>query len=81
MSANAVRFNHRERATLRAVAEGNAEITLSRTANLFLDGLACCDQITAHRLAGAGLIAPARTGKPGERAPAMLTEIGRAALD
>src|SRR5690606_22949569 len=41
-------LNHRERATLRAVARGGAEITLSAEPDLFIDGLACCDQITVR---------------------------------
>ncbi|WP_181193266.1 hypothetical protein [Prauserella shujinwangii] len=73
-------LNHRERATLLAVAQGGAEISCSCEPDLFLDGLACCDQATAHRLARAGLVAPAVAGKPGQRVPAVLTEAGRAAL-
>jgi hypothetical protein len=73
-------LNHRERATLRAVARGNAEITCSCEPDLFLDGLACCDQSTAHRLANAGLVVAAHHGKPGERVPAVITDRGRAAL-
>lgn len=72
-------LNHRERATLQAVAAGDAEITSSD--ELFLAGLACCDQITAHHLARAGFLAPAYQGKPGQRVPAVLTEDGRRALE
>jgi hypothetical protein len=75
-----VALNDRERATLRAVASGRAEITCSGQPDLFFDGLACCDQMTARRLANLGLIAPARDGSPGERVPAVLTDIGRAAF-
>ncbi|MEV6829384.1 hypothetical protein [Amycolatopsis sp. NPDC051102] len=74
-------LNHRERATLRAVAEGHAEISCSCEPDLFIDGLSCCDQITVHRLARLGLIAPAHPGKCGERVPALLTEAGSQALD
>ncbi|NIJ13699.1 uncharacterized protein YjhX (UPF0386 family) [Saccharomonospora amisosensis] len=73
-------LNHRERATLHAVAQGGAEITCSCEPDLFLDGLACCDQATAHRLAREGLIAPANAGRPGERVPAVLTDAGKRAL-
>ncbi|WP_007024227.1 hypothetical protein [Saccharomonospora iraqiensis] len=73
-------LNHRERATLRAVSRGEAEITCSREPDLFVDGLACCDQATAARLARAGLIAPAHTGRPGQRVPAVLTDAGERAL-
>ncbi|HKS43566.1 MAG TPA: hypothetical protein VJT49_00355 [Amycolatopsis sp.] len=76
-----VELNHRERATLRAVAAGRAEITCSSEPDLFFDGLACADQTTARRLANLGLVAPARTGHPGERVPAVLTDAGSATLD
>ncbi|GAB3160322.1 hypothetical protein [Amycolatopsis sp. NPDC004378] len=73
-------LNHRERATLRAVAGGHAEISCSCEPDLFIDGLSCCDQSTVHRLARLGLIAPARPGKCGDRVPALLTEAGTLAL-
>ncbi|ASR34636.1 hypothetical protein BAY61_06160 [Prauserella marina] len=73
-------LNHRERATLRAVARGGAELTTSCEPDLFLDGLACCDQSTVHTLARRGLIAPACTAEHGRRSPAILTPEGRAAL-
>ncbi|MEC3979787.1 hypothetical protein [Amycolatopsis sp. H20-H5] len=79
-SATAVTLNHRERATLKAVAGGHAEISCSCEPDLFVDGLACCDQHTAHRLARLGLVVPARGGSHGERVPAVLTEAGAAAL-
>ena len=73
-------LNHRERATLRAVAAGHAEISCSCEPDLFIDGLSCCDQSTVHRLARLGLIAPAHPGKCGTRVPAVLTEAGAQAL-
>lgn len=73
-------LNHRERATLRAVAGGHAEISCSCEPDLFIDGLSCCDQSTVHRLARLGLIAPASPGKCGERVAAVLTEAGSLAL-
>lgn len=73
-------LNHRERATLRAVAGGHAEISCSCEPDLFIDGLSCCDQSTVHRLARQGLIAPACPGKCGERVAAVLTEAGSLAL-
>lgn len=75
-----IELNHRERATLNAVATGRAEMTCSSEPDLFFDGLACCDQTTARRLANRGFIAPARPGLPHERVPALLTEAGRATL-
>lgn len=73
-------LNHRERATLRAVAGGHAEISCSCEPDLFIDGLSCCDQSTVHRLARLGLIAPAIPGKRGTRVLAVLTESGSLAL-
>lgn len=73
-------LNHRERATLRAVAEGHAEISCSCEPDLFIDGLSCCDQSTAHRLARMGLIAPAHQGARGELVLAVLTVSGKEAL-
>ena len=80
MAIEMIELNHRERATLMAVAIGRAEISCSCEPDLFIDGLACCDQHTARRLAHLGLVVPARTGQPGERVPAVLTEAGDAAL-
>lgn len=75
-----VDLNPRERATLRAVAHGDAEISCSREPDLFLDGLPCCDQTTARKLAHLGLVVPARDGRPGERVPAAITDKGHSAL-
>ncbi len=81
MKPRTVELNNRERAALRAIARGSAEITCSCEPDLFIDGLACCDQSTARRLAHLDFIAPARPGVPGQRVRAILTESGRAALD
>lgn len=70
----------RHRAYLRAVQAGRAEMTCSCEPDLFVDGLGCCDQVTAHQLADADLIQPAIAGKPGQRVPARLTSMGSAAL-
>lgn len=80
MSGEPETLNHRERATLRAVALGKAEMTCSSEPDLFIDGLACCDQFTARRLAHLDFVAPAQHGVPGERVRAVLTDSGRAAL-
>ncbi|WP_051399671.1 hypothetical protein [Haloechinothrix halophila] len=80
MNSDFVRLNNRERATLRAVALGRAEITCSAEPDLFIDGLACCDQATAHRLAHLRLIVPLRAGRTGERVPALLTEVAHTIL-
>lgn len=81
MSVTAEQLNYRERATLRAVARGGAEMTCSCEPDLFVDGLACCDQTTVHRLVRQGLIAPARGGLPREIVPAVITDAGRIALE
>ena len=59
-------LTHRDRAILRAVAGGSAELVAGAEPDMYLDGLACSDQFAAHRLVHAGLIAamgPARTGQ------------------
>lgn len=65
---------------LRAVSDGRAELACSCEPDLFIDGLGCCDQYTAHRLARAGLIRPAVRGAIGQRVRAELTVAGRAVL-
>ena len=67
-------------AMLRAVAEGRAELLCSCEPDLLIDGLGCCDQFTAHRLAGAGLIRPVVRGAVGERVRAELTVAGWSGL-
>jgi hypothetical protein len=67
-------------AILRAVAIGRAEITCSSEPDLFVDGLPCCDQYTAHDLAHRALIVPVRPGRLGQRVRARLTPAGAAAL-
>jgi hypothetical protein len=75
-----IELRSRERAYLKAVAQGRAEMTRSSEPDLFIDGLACCDQHTAHELAHHHLITPARPGAPGQRVPAALTTDGITAL-
>jgi hypothetical protein len=48
----------RDRVILRAVATGEPELLIGAEPDLLLDGRCCCDQVAAHRLAHAGLIAP-----------------------
>ncbi len=70
----------RDRAILRAVATGGAEVALGTEPDLFLDGRCCCDQSAAHYLIRAGLIAAASLGLVGQRVAAALTPAGRQAL-
>ncbi|HWD02811.1 MAG TPA: hypothetical protein VG674_10200 [Amycolatopsis sp.] len=74
-------LNHRERATLRAVASGRAEISCSCEPDLFVDGLCCCDQATTRRLVHVGLIEAAAEGVCGGRVLAVLTPAGMVALN
>lgn len=71
-------LNARERAILRAVASGRVELRRSCEPDLYIDGLYCSDQYTAHRLCQHGLIRAA--DRPGRRIHAELTAAGRALL-
>ncbi len=71
----------RDRAILRAVAGGGAELSGGAEPDLFLDGRCCADQVAAHRLANAGLITAAVWGVPGSRVAARLTTMGLAAAN
>ncbi|HEV2783020.1 MAG TPA: hypothetical protein VGX25_26845 [Actinophytocola sp.] len=73
-------LNHRALAMLRAVDAGRAELSCSQEPDLFIDGVPCCDQFTAHILAHDGLIEPAYSGVLGQRVPATLTPAGLAAI-
>ena len=70
----------RDRAILRAVAAGGAELQLGTEPDLFFDGRCCCDQSAAHQLVRAGLIAAATLGLVGQRVAAVLTPAGQHAL-
>lgn len=43
-------LTQRDRAILRAVAAGSAELVAGAEPDIYLDGLACSDQFAAHRL-------------------------------
>lgn len=73
-------LSHRALAMLLAVAAGRAEITLSCEPDLFVDGVPCCDQMTAHQLAHAGLVRPAQPGRIGQRVRTVLTAAGTDAV-
>lgn len=74
------RTNHRALAFLRAVGAGRGTLRCSCEPDLFIDGLSCGDQFTAHALAHLGLLSPGCPGLPGELVPAALTDAGRAVL-
>ena len=79
-STSTATLTGRDRAILRAVAAGGAELLIGAEPDLLLDGRCCCDQVAAHRLAHAGLIAPTLTAGVGHRVPACLTLAGAARL-
>jgi hypothetical protein len=68
----------RELAMLRAVAAGRVELVCSCEPDLYIDGLCCCDQYTAHQLARRGLLRASAPGRIGERVRAELTATGHA---
>ena len=70
----------RDRAILRAVAAGTAELVCGSEPDLFLEGRCCCDQVAAHRLAHAGLIVAAVPARVGQRVAAVLTVAGRESI-
>lgn len=71
----------RDRAILRAVLAGGAELVVGAEPDLLLHGRCCCDQSAVRRLVRAGLIAPVTQAPVGERVVATLTAAGGAALD
>ena len=73
-------LSRRELAMLHAIADGRAEITDSCEPDLFVDGLACCDQSATRHLAHAGLVRATGPAKGGQRVPAELTTPGRVVL-
>jgi hypothetical protein len=75
-----VRLTGRDRAILRAVESGGAELAWGAEPDLLLDGRYCCDQAAVHRLARTGLIAPVRVCPAGQRVPATVTPAGRREL-
>lgn len=76
----AAALSHRDRAILRAVAGGTAELIVSVEPDLFLDGRCCSDQLAARRLARAGLISAAGPAASGQRVLARLTPAGHRLL-
>jgi hypothetical protein len=78
--APAAILSSRALSILRAVEAGRVGLACSREPDLFIDGVALCDQFTGHLLTHDGLIAPVRAGLIGERVPVVLTEAGRMAL-
>jgi hypothetical protein len=70
-------LSRRDRALLRAVADGHGEVADDCGPVLTIDGRCCCDQLAARRLTQAGLIErPSGT----EPRPARLTPTGHLLL-
>lgn len=78
--SNPVELTGRHRALLRAVAAGRCELTASREPDLFVDGLCCCDQMSARQLVHSHLVEAATDGSAGPRVTALLTSDGEALL-
>jgi hypothetical protein len=66
---------------LRAVRDGRAQFGPGPGADLYVDGIHCCDQEAPHSLAGLGLIRPAGPAVSGERVSAIVTDLGMEVLD
>ncbi|HVK23580.1 MAG TPA: hypothetical protein VM677_19685 [Actinokineospora sp.] len=80
MSSEPHELSYRALAMLRAVAAGRAQISCGREPDLYIDGVPCCDQFSAHVLTHDGFIA-AGEGPFGTLVPAVLTTEGITALD
>lgn len=80
MTSLGIHLNHREHSILQAVADGRAEMSCSSEPDLFIDGIACCDQFTAHWLARLNLVRPQHIGRPADRVPALVTDTALRAL-
>jgi hypothetical protein len=66
-------LSNRDRAVLRAIADGRCVVSGESGHPLTIDGFCCADQFAKTRLTGAGLIAVAGTA-------ARLTPVGQAVL-
>ncbi|MDT7606267.1 MAG: hypothetical protein QOG96_770 [Pseudonocardiales bacterium] len=75
-TTTSTQLSYRDRAVLRAVAEGRCQVAGGCGTSLVIDGLCCSDQFVGPRLAGAGLIAVGGSAP----APARLTPSGMALL-
>jgi hypothetical protein len=75
-STSSPQLSSRDRAVLRAIAEGRCMVSGSCGTALTVDGFCLADQFAGSRLANAGLI----TATGATPAPAALTSVGLAAL-
>lgn len=72
-------ISHRERAILRAVADGRAQMMSGCGHDLTIDG-AWCDHLAAQHLLEAGLIRPVGTSEVGGMVPVEITAHGARVL-
>lgn len=68
-------ISHRERAMLRAVADGRAKMMAGCGCDLTIDG-AWCDHLAAQHLLRAGLIRPVGSSDIGQMVPVEITPTG-----
>ena len=80
ITGHTVELTSRSLAVLRAARADRVHVSLSCEPDVFVDGLACCDQPGARALVHAGLLRAVRPGRIGERVPAQLTEAGNSIL-
>jgi hypothetical protein len=80
MTTLSITLSNRDRAILRAVARGDAELVVGVEPVLYLDGLACSDQFAVCRLVRDGLIRGAQSVALDCRVAARLTSAGAAGL-
>jgi hypothetical protein len=73
-----ITLSGRDRAVLRAVAAGRAQLGAGCEPVLLVDGLVCADFSTGARLVACGLVAPPDPARP--LGPAHLTAAGAEAL-
>ncbi|MCU1652400.1 MAG: hypothetical protein QOC67_4383 [Pseudonocardiales bacterium] len=75
-TTSSTQLSSRDRAVLRAIAEGRCMVSGSCGTSLTVDGFCLADQFAGSRLASAGLI----TATGAMPAPAALTSVGLAVL-
>ena len=80
ISGHTIELTNRALAVLRAARTDRVHVSLSCEPDVFVDGLACCDQPGARALVHAGLLRAGRPGRIGELVPAQLTDAGEEIL-
>jgi hypothetical protein len=76
-STFSIQLNNRDRAVLKAIAQGRCQVSGGCGTTLLIDGLCCADQFVGSRLAHAGLITvPGQSGPVSLSASAMALVAG-----